>query len=135
MKSRNQNIEVLIIQTSKLPPQISRDLSHNLNGARKELVFKAKLWMNDPDISSKENQTRDISCVVEELAEAKYSIPVDVRLNEVVSTQLTPRLSLLAKDESTGLVGNEIVGTTETPAKLSLGTEVRAKGEKAERKK
>ena len=67
-------------------------------GAEKELVFRSKLWLNDESSSAagshRDNQTRDIECIVEELADAEFAIPVDARLNEVVPTQLTPVLRL-----------------------------------------
>ena len=67
-------------------------------GAQKELVFRSKLWLNDNSASSasmhRDNQTRDIECIVEELADAVRAISVDARLNEVVPTKLTPVLRL-----------------------------------------
>ena len=86
------------------PKQSTRNVTQNYGlGAMKELVYSARLCIKEPSAGSKEAQTRDIQCVINELAEAKFQVPIDLRLNEISPTELTPKLQLFKKDEGTGL--------------------------------
>ena len=87
-----------------------------LQGAVKEFVYKSKLKLNEI--------TRDIECIVQELADAKLEVPVDIRTNEVVGTQLTPVLKLWKK-AANGLKGDEVVSVDKQPVQLNLGDKVR----------
>ena len=85
-----------------MPPSRRRE-----TGALKELVYSAKLWIWEPS-ALKEARTRDIECIVNELADAKLSIAVDARMNEVVPMTLTPHLRLFLKADD-GRKGQEVV--------------------------
>ena len=90
-------------------------------GASKELVYHSRLSIKEPSAGSKEAQTRDIRCVVNELATGVYSVPIDLRLNEVEPATLTPRLQLFKKDLEKQLPEpNPVVSGTE----INLGTQV-----------
>ena len=93
-------------------------------GALKELVYSAKLWIKENSAGSKEAQTRDIECVINELADATLAIPANLRLNEVVPMTFTPHLKLYEKRADGGR-GAEILGSSvEESVTLRLGQEV-----------
>ena len=49
-------------------------------------------------------------------------VPVEIRANEIVSAQLTPKLRLFKKDSTTGLKAAEVSSSTQE--KLQMGTPV-----------
>ena len=82
-------------------------------GARQELVFQSRLWLSKESGGGNpgdDHQTsRRIECIVEELADARLGIPVDVRQNEVVPTKLTPVLKLYEKRADDGHKGTQVI--------------------------
>ena len=96
-------------------------------GALQQFVFSSAL-----QLKTTETHSRNIECHVNELVDASLNFPLDVRANEVVPMELTPRLRLYKKKQD-GSKGQEVISSNGDPVQMDLGERVSDGGVFAEK--
>ena len=96
-----------------------------ISGAKTELLYSAKLWLKEATAGNKQGQTRDVSCIVNELADATYQVPFDVRTNEIVHANLSPQLKVYKKAANGGPEANPVVKVNGKAPTIKLNEPVR----------
>ena len=103
------------------PNQVTTNNSHA--GSLTRLDYNAKLRIKDLE---EDIHIRDLCCTAYEFPEAtdaKYCVPVDVRMIQVVPTALTPQLGIYKKDINTGLATTIVTNVGGAPM-IKLGDPV-----------